>query len=93
LWQFDNFQKQAFSFWKQLASEVKDHPSIIAYNLLNEPHKERFFGYEMLDTAFEGWLKKIANTSAYLNQFNKKLVQSIREVDPYIPIILDGYFY
>ena len=93
LWHSADYQAQAFSFWKQLAKAVKDHPAIVAYNILNEPHPEREFGYEEPTKKFEKWLKTIQNTPADLNRFYLEMVNSIREVDQYTPIMLDGYFY
>ncbi len=28
----------ASQFWRELARELKDHPAIVDYNILNEPH-------------------------------------------------------
>jgi hypothetical protein len=93
LWQSEKYQEQAFSFWHQLAGAVKDHPAIIAYNPLNEPHPERAFGFDEPTADFEKWLKKTHDTPADLNRFNRKMVEAIREADPSTPILIDGYFY
>jgi len=93
IWHNESYQQQAMQFWKELASAAKDHPAIVAYDLLNEPHPEREYGLEEPDKAFIDWLDKIKGTAADLNLFNKRMVASIREVDPYTPIMLEGYFY
>ena len=93
LWQNELFQQQAFDFWRQLAKAVKDHPAIVAYNPLNEPHPERAFGYHSPNADFKQWLKKVKGTNADLNRFNSRMVETIRQVDPDMPILLDGYFY
>ncbi|WP_264375181.1 MULTISPECIES: glycoside hydrolase family 5 protein [unclassified Wolbachia] len=43
LWSDQAFQKQAAKFWQDLAKELKDHPAIVGYNILNEPHPERLY--------------------------------------------------
>lgn len=93
LWQQDEFQQQAFSFWQQLALRLKDHPAIVGYNPLNEPHPGKMAGHEDPGTDFLEWLKNGKDTPADLNRFNRLMVQAIREVDPETPIILDSYFY
>jgi endoglucanase len=93
IWHNESYQKQAFLFWKELASAVKDHPAIVAYDPLNEPHPEREYGLEEPGKAFIDWLDEIKGTVADLNRFNKRMVASIRETDPETPIMLEGYFY
>ncbi|WP_342269490.1 cellulase family glycosylhydrolase [Rickettsia endosymbiont of Orchestes rusci] len=41
IWEDIKFQKQAAKFWQDIALELKDHPAMIGYNILNEPHLER----------------------------------------------------
>lgn len=93
IWQDEAFQKQAFSFWQQLALRLKDHPAIVGYNPLNEPHPGRAFGYEEANDNFIDWLHNSKGTAADLNLFNHRMITAIRAVDPDTPIILDGYFY
>ena len=94
LWQEPGFQSQAFEFWRQLARELKDHPAIVAYNPLNEPHPERAFGFEEeTDPGFAAWVEQVRGTPADLNLFNQRMVEAIRFSDPGTPILLDGWFY
>ncbi|MDA2929897.1 glycoside hydrolase family 5 protein [Acidobacteria bacterium AH-259-O06] len=94
LWRDADYQKQAAEFWRQLAGKLKDHPTIVAYNPLNEPHPERAFGFQNPDDgAFPQWVKNIEGTPADLNAFNRRIVAAIRESDQNTPIILDGWFY
>lgn len=93
IWQDESYQKQAFQFWKELAFAVKDHPAIVAYNPLNEPHPELAFGHEEADQDFLNWLDTIVGTTTDLNRFNRLMHEAIREVDPDTPIMLEGYFY
>lgn len=94
LWREEKFHRQAAEFWRQLAGKLKDHPAIVAYNPLNEPHPERAFGFvDEDDGRFLEWIENNKGTPADLNAFNRRIVKSIRESDPHTPIILDGWFY
>lgn len=94
LWRDEEFQQQAFRFWRDLAAELKDHPAVVAYNPLNEPHPERGGGVSSTrDTALAGWIARVRGTTADVNRFNRRMVAAIREVDPSTPILLDGGFY
>lgn len=93
IWRDESFQNQAIEFWRQLALRLKDHPAIVAYNPLNEPHPDQAFGFEEPTPEFVKWFEKSKNTAADLNQFNRRMVAAIRSVDPATPIVLDGYFF
>jgi hypothetical protein len=94
LWTQPGFREQAFSFWRQLATALRDHPAVVAYNPLNEPHPERAFGLDdPHDAKFAAWRQGIRGTPADLDEFNRGMVVAIRAVDPRTPILLDGWFY
>lgn len=94
LWTQEKYQQQAFSFWKKLAAELKNHPAIVAYNPFNEPYPARKDNLSNEDhAAFDKWLKKHTGTAADLNRFNRRMVAAIRSEDPNTPIILDGWFH
>ena len=94
LWREERYQQKALEFWRQLAKALKDHPAVVGYNPLNEPHPGRPYGfYEKDISRFEAWLKKIKNTTEDLNRFNQRVVQAIREVDSQTPVILDGWMH
>ncbi len=93
LWIDEKYQKQALQFWKDLAKELKNHPAIVAYNPLNEPHPARKDGFESGSKEFEAWLEKNQDGTADLNRFNRRMVNAIREVDPDTPILLDCWFH
>ncbi len=40
IWEEEKYQEQASQFWKDLALELKDHPAIDGYNVINEPHPD-----------------------------------------------------
>jgi endoglucanase len=94
LWTQPEYRAQAFAFWRQLAAALTNHPAIVAYNPLNEPHPERAFGlYDESAAQFGEWYRGARGTAADLNEFNRGIVSAIREVDPDTPIILDGWTY
>ncbi len=90
LWQESRYQKQAILFWKNLADQLKGHPAVIGYNILNEPHPECLTGNkDFRSFGFSTWQKTIENSLSDLNAFYRNAVRAIREVDQATPIILD----
>ncbi len=90
LWKDARFLPQAAAFWQELAQRLKNHPAIVGYNILNEPHPELASGYrdeQFFD--FTKWYASVRNTAADLNHFNASLVAAIRAVDKQTPIIID----
>lgn len=94
LWNEERYQEQAISFWVELAGELKDHPALVGYNPINEPHPAREEGIDSNENGvFEDWLKRAKGTTADLNRFYSKLVPAIRNVDENTPIVLDGWMH
>src|SRR5262249_19017826 len=94
LWSDSAYRAQACGFWRQLATALRGHPAIVAYNPLNEPHPERFHGLTNPDSArFARWYPSARGSAADLNLFNRDIVAAIRAVDPVTPILLDGWSY
>jgi len=92
LWNDERYQKQAAAFWRELASRLKDHPAVVAFNPLNEPHPAREAGHDDADAeGFEGWLDAHRGTPADLDLFYARIVRAIREVDSHTPILVEGY--
>ena len=82
LWTDEEFHRQTFAFWKQLADRLRNHAAVVGYNILNEPHPERFHGFESgTEPGFEAWLQKSRGTPADLDLFYQRVVAAIREVD------------
>lgn len=89
IWSDPRFQKQAVKFWKDLATVLRDHPAIVGYNLLNEPHPERLFDVKGLP------LYEINQPEVQekLFGFYRVAISEIRSVDKNTPIILDSSSY
>jgi len=94
IWRQEKYKNQAIQFWKSLASLLKDHPAIVGYNILNEPHPELLFGINDFNGIdFEKWYTSVIGSYADLNLFYQNIVKAIREVDNATPIILDTGMY
>jgi hypothetical protein len=93
LWNEERYQQQAMEFWKELAAALKDHPAVVAYNPLNEPHPARQHGFESGTKEFVAWLEENKGKTADLNRFNRRIVEAIRQADPDTPIMLDCWFH
>lgn len=94
LWRDAKFVAQAEQFWTQLAGGLKDHPAIVGYNPLNEPHPERGDGFNDFWTQDVGqWYERRRGSTFDPNEFNRRMVVAIRRVDTNTPIILDAAIY
>lgn len=94
LWEDFKYHEQSARFWADLARELKGHPAVVGYNILNEPHPERKDGFQSKQTdGFEDWLRKNHDTPASLNLLYQRVIEAIRKVDTETPIILDARFH
>lgn len=94
LWEDKKYHYQSAQFWKELATALKNHPAVVGYNILNEPHPERKDGFQSGQTqGFESWLKKSQGTAADLDKFYQTVIEAIRKVDKETPIVLDSRFH
>lgn len=96
LWREVGYQDKAAAFWKDMAFRLKNHPAVVGYNLLNEPHPERAKVVRFNDFWWEDfptWYAKVINTPTDLNLFYSKVVTAIRQVDRNTPIVLDSGLY
>lgn len=89
IWKEEKFRTQAASFWKELAYALKDHPAIIGYNIINEPHPEKIYDAKGLQI-YEICQEKIQDM---LFNFYQLIIKNIRSVDPLTPIVLDSSAY
>jgi aryl-phospho-beta-D-glucosidase BglC (GH1 family) len=95
LWQDKKYWREAVLFWQDLARELAHHPAVYAYNIINEPTPERGTGLaEQGDPSrYLRWYKKYKDTPHDLPAFYQAVIQSIRQVDPHTPIMLDAGWY
>lgn len=94
LWRDAKFMAQAERFWTQLAGELKDHPALVGYNPLNEPHPERGDGVgDFWTQDIVKWYECRRGSTFDPNEFNRRMVAAIRRVDPNTPIVLDAAIY
>ncbi|MGN4125886.1 glycoside hydrolase family 5 protein [Lysinibacillus sphaericus] len=94
IWQDFSYHEQAALFWKDLATRLKDHPAVVGYNLINEPHPETATGFHDFWTEdYDEWYSQVENTPADINKLYRTIVESIRSVDKNIPIILNSGLY
>lgn len=89
LWQNKHLQKAAAKFWQDLASKLHNHPAIIGYNILNEPHLERL--YNTTETHIYDVNQEVVQQQLF--DFYQLIISNIRAVDKVTPIILDSSAY
>lgn len=95
LWQDKAWWDQAARFWRDLARELKDHPAVAAYNIVNEPAPEKNNGLaEHADPkAMQDWYSGKAGSASDLKAFYETIIAAIREVDPATPVMADAGWY
>lgn len=95
LWSDKRYWQQSAAFWRDLAAALKDHPAVVAYNLVNEPVPERKGGLEEHATAavMRAWYAKARGGTRDLPAFYELLVAAVRSADARTPIMLDAGFY
>lgn len=92
LWQDQANWNAAALYWRDLAAALKNHPSIAAYNIINEPAPEKYGGLaEHADQiTMAEWYVQHMNSARDLRSFYKKIIAAIREVDTKTPIMVDS---
>ncbi|PYB71596.1 glycosyl hydrolase [Pseudomonas sp. LB-090624] len=95
LWQDKRFWSQAAGFWQDMARELKGHPAIAAYNLINEPAPEKHS--DLAEHADPGrmqqWYAREQGGARDLPALYRQLIAAIREEDTDTPIMVDaGWF-
>ncbi|MGH8083102.1 MAG: glycoside hydrolase family 5 protein [Lysobacter sp.] len=95
LWQDKAYWRQAATFWRDLARELKDHPAVAAYNLINEPAPELKTALtEHADApAMQRWYAEARGGARDLPAFYAELIRAVREVDTKTPIMVDSGWY
>jgi endoglucanase len=93
LWKDFRYHEQSAAFWKELATELRGHPAVAGYNLINEPQVERALGVDGSEAKQKAFRQTKRGTPADLNLLYGRIIKAIREVDPATPIILDASNY
>ncbi|MEZ5277717.1 MAG: cellulase family glycosylhydrolase, partial [Opitutaceae bacterium] len=95
LWNDKAYWEQAVRFWEELARNLRNHPAVYAYNLINEPTPEK--GTDLAEhgaaSRYERWYADYQGTSHDLPAFYDTVIKAIRRVDPMTPIMLDAGWY
>lgn len=95
LWQDRAHWDVAASFWRDLAAELKDHPAVAAYNLVNEPAPEKMGGLaeHAAPETMAAWYRQQQGGARDLPAFYRQLIAAIRQVDAKTPLMVDGGWY
>jgi aryl-phospho-beta-D-glucosidase BglC (GH1 family) len=95
LWQDKKYWQQSARYWRDVAQALKDHPAIVAYNLINEPAPEKNGGLaeHAAPAAMHAWYQRQQGSARDLPEFYRTLIAAIREVDPSTPIMVDSGWY
>lgn len=92
LWREQTYREQALAFWEDLAAALHDHPAILAFNPLNEPHPALGDDVEQPGSpAFQEWWDEHRGSLRDLDRFNREMVDAIRTHAPHTPILIEGY--
>lgn len=95
LWSDRRYWQQSALAWRDLATALRGHPAVVAYNLVNEPVPEKNGGLEEHAplATMQAWYEKARGGTRDLPAFYALLVSAIRAVDANTPIMLDAGFY
>jgi len=95
IWTSDKHWDVFASIWKLIATKLKDDPTVVAYDLMNEPNivtylndpganKEMFQGSWSPPSRWKG-------TAGDYNLHIKKIIDDIRTIDPTRWIVIEGF--
>jgi endoglucanase len=91
LWRNPRWHEAFAAYWGRLARRYRDHPAVVAYELLNEPNPEVTEEREQWSRAeLQEFTRKVAGTPADLNLVYRRAIAAIRDVDRETPIVLDS---
>ncbi|MDJ1257628.1 MAG: glycoside hydrolase family 5 protein [Candidatus Midichloria sp.] len=86
IWSFEEYQRQAVAFWQDLSRELKDHPAIIGFNIINGPTPEKLF----INHRNKLYELNQENVQQVLHNFYQDIIIAIRKIDKNIKIIIDS---
>lgn len=94
LWTNANYKKQAIQFWKDLAARLENHPAIVGYDIVNEPHPEvAYKKYSFWDGKLAKWYEDMKGGEGDLNMFYDEVTKAIRSVDTATTIVIESGLY
>ena len=95
LWQDKTWWEESARFWSDLATALKDHPAVAAYNIINEPAPEKKNGLAEHAPAadMKAWYAANKGTARDLGAFYETVIAAIRKVDPKTPVMVDAGWY
>lgn len=98
LWTDKKYWHMVGEMWQDLAEQFKDNPTVVAYNIFNEPYPEFKSGSMEQETIgdasrFIQWSQKYKATARDLQAFYHLVIKSIRAVDTKTPIMLESGWY
>lgn len=95
LWRDKEYWQQAAAFWRDLAAALKGNAAVGALNIVNEPFPEQRFGLASGadSAAAQRWYAGARGTTHDLPAFYAHVIAAIRQVDPDVPIMVDGGWY
>ncbi len=98
LWTDKKYWHMTAQFWQDLAREFKDNPTVVAYNIFNEPYPEAKTGVMEQSTLgdasrFIQWSDTYKGTARDVQLFHEVVIKAIREVDTETPIMVESGWY
>ncbi len=95
LWQDKQFWQQSADYWRDLATVLKDHPAIAAYNIINEPAPEKMGGLaeHVSASTMQSWYQQHQGSARDLPEFYRRIIAAIREADQQTPVMVDSGWY
>ena len=95
LWENKLWWEQSARYWRDIATVLKDHKNIVAYNIINEPTPE--MGTDLPEHGdpirYPLWYQEHKGTSRDLPAFYNYVISAIREVDNKTPVMVDSGWY
>ncbi len=91
LWRAHWRHEEFAAFWRRMAERYRRNPSVIGYELLNEPAFEQSAEPERWSRGFLAeFAAEVRDTPGDLNLLYGRAVAAVREVDRDTPIVLDS---
>ena len=86
VWEDKAAQEAWIEMWRYTAERYREHPIVVGYDLMCEPHPAGIRDIYEPEVFFQNYL----DTSADWNQLYPRISSAIRDVDPDTPILIGG---